>query len=139
MKRLLLTPLLLTLLVGCGNIDKTFTELKEQLKERRVTNLICEYNVAPPRTKVGIKLNQDQGKVTYTAITPNTGKTWTAPASFTNTSISFSRINKKGVKYADYQLDRTNGKIDLVYYINGKPWISYEGSCKNVRNTKTLF
>lgn len=132
MKRLLLAPLLLTLLVGCGSIDKTFTELKEQLKERRVTNLICEYNDVV-RTKVGIKLNQDEGKVTYTAISPNTGKTWTVPASFTNTSISFRH---RGV---EYQLDRTNGKIDLIFLLNGKPWISYEGSCKNVRNTKTLF
>ena len=132
MKRLLLTPLLLTLLVGCGNIDKTFTELKEQLKERRVTNLICEYNDAI-RTKVGIKLIQDEGKVTYNAISPNTGKTWTVPASFTNTSISFRH------RSAEYQLDRSNGKIDLMFFLNGKPWISYEGSCKNVKNTKTLF
>ena len=29
MKRLLLAPLLLTLLVGCGNIDKTFKERRD--------------------------------------------------------------------------------------------------------------
>jgi len=109
MKRLLLTSLLLSLLVGCGNIDKTFTELKEQLKERRVTNLICEYDDAIG-TKVGIKLNQDKGKVPYTAISPNTGKTWTAPASFTNTLISFRH------RSAEYQLDITNGKIDLMFF-----------------------
>ena len=74
MKRLLLAPLLLTFLVGCGYIDKISTEFKEQLKERRFTNLICVYNDAT-RTKVGIKLNQDQEKVTYTDISPNTGKT----------------------------------------------------------------
>jgi len=114
MKRLLLTPLLLMLLVGCGNIDKTFTELKEQFKERRVTNLICEYNDVV-RTKVGIKLNQDEGKVTYTTISPNTGKTWTVPASFTNTSISFRQ------RSAVYHLDRTNGKIDLIFFKMAKP------------------
>ena len=129
MKRLLLAPLLLTLLVGCGKIDKTFTELKE----RRATNITCELTDAG-QTTIGIKINEDQGQVTYTYTDPNPIKTWTVPASFTNKSILFN------YKSTHMRLDRTNGKIYVKFVLpNGEIYSTYEGSCTKVGNTKTLF
>ena len=116
MKRLLLPLLAAIALPTAVNAESTY--------------LTCDLNDNPK--KVDITLNQDQGKVTY--IYPNSGSTWTVPASFTNKAILF----KSGS--ANWQLDRTNGKIYVKFVLfNGDVLGEAEGSCTKVENTKTLF
>ncbi len=94
------------------------------------TYLTCDLNDNPK--KVDITLNQNQGKVTY--IYPESGSTWTVPAQFTNTAILYS----SGI--ANWQLDRTNGKIYVKFVLsNGSVLSSAEGNCKKAEKTKTLF